>query len=79
MLIEHNFQLTPAANASAAALGKTSLQLHVPAEFPAMQCGDLFSTEALMPLVLVITRRHFHFVGPDHIQIDYLLDRQPEQ
>lgn len=69
---EHNFNLTE--RALKALAGKNSLSFQVTADMPDPLPGDLFSTEEMMPHVLIITRRHFHFVTPDHLQIDYLLD-----
>lgn len=69
---EHTFTLTE--RALKAVAGKGSLNFEVAADSPDPLPGDLFSTEEMMPHVLIIKRRHFHFVTPDHLQIDYLLD-----
>lgn len=44
---------------------------------PFMHVGDLFSSEDTMPHVFVVTRRHFHWMSGEHLQIDYTMDVQP--
>ena len=75
---EYNFTLTPKANAAAKAAWLSSESFTMDSEMPRFAAGDLFSTEATMPLVFVITRRHFHFVTTDHLQVDLLLDLPAE-
>lgn len=75
---EYNFTMTAKANAAARAAGLASVQFKMDAAMPELAAGDLFSTEETMPLVFVITRRHFHFVTADHLQVGLLLDLPAE-
>lgn len=74
MHTEYNFTLTEKASSAARALDLQSVRFQMEAQMPALMPGDLLSTEETMPLVLLIVRRHFHFVDPDHLQVDVLLD-----